>query len=198
MNTQTPVPALRRGKIIIMSAPSGAGKSTIIERLMSDPELRLGFSISATSRAPRGNEKHGKEYYFLTADEFAQKARKGEFVEYEEVYPGTFYGTLRSEVERVLSSGKNLIMDIDVQGGVNVKQRFGANACSIFVMPPSIDALKERLQSRGSDSAESIVKRLGKAQYEMTFAPRFDSQVVNDNLDTAVEDTRRLIKEFIG
>lgn len=188
----------QRGKIIIMSAPSGAGKSTIIERLMQDPELKLGFSISATSRQPRGNEQHGREYYFMTAEEFARRARKGEFVEWEEVYAGTFYGTLRSEVERVLSSGRNLIMDIDVKGGVNVKQRFCADALSIFILPPGIDALRERLASRGSDSPESIQKRLDKAEYEMSFAPRFDYTVVNDNLDQAVEETRRIIKEFIA
>lgn len=188
----------QRGKIIIMSAPSGAGKSTIIKKLMEDPELKLGFSISATSRQPRGEEKHGREYYFLSATEFAEKARKGEFVEWEEVYSGTFYGTLRSEVERVLSSGKNLIMDIDVKGGVNVKQRFGANAFSIFVMPPSMDALKDRLLARGSDSPESVQKRLDKAEYEMSFAPMFDRKVVNDKLDDAVEATRAMIKEFIA
>ena len=187
---------MEKGKIIILSAPSGTGKSTIINRLMKDEALRLGFSVSATSRAPRGEEQHGREYYFLTPEEFRQKVDAGEFVEWEEVYQGTCYGTLASEVERVTSSGNNLIMDIDVKGALNVKKRFGDEALSIFILPPSIEELERRLRDRSTDTEESIRKRLDKAEFEMGFAKDFDSRVVNDNLDQATEEVRSLIKNF--
>lgn len=188
---------MAKGKIIILSAPSGTGKSTIISRLMEIEELKLQFSISATSRQPRGSERDGKEYYFLTPEEFRKKVEADEFVEWEEVYPGTCYGTLESEVTRVTETGNNLIMDIDVKGALNVKKRFGDEAVSIFVSPPSIEELERRLRSRETDTEESIAKRLGKAEYELGFSPKFDRKVVNDNLDRAVDETCCLIKEFI-
>lgn len=186
---------MKKGKIIILSAPSGTGKSTIIGRLMQCADLKLSFSVSATSRPPRGAEQHGKEYYFLSPEEFDRKVTAGEFVEWEEVYAGTKYGTLRSEVNRVIDSGKNLIMDIDVKGALNVKKEFGDNAISIFVLPPSIDTLEERLRSRATDSEDSIAKRLGKAKFEMSFADQFDARVVNDNLDIAVSELKNIIND---
>ena len=187
----------RKGKIIILSAPSGAGKSTIIRELTKHDDLNLGFSISATSRPPRGEERNGVEYYFLEEQEFRRRARNGEFVEWEEVYPGMFYGTLESEVERVTSGG-NLIMDVDVKGGVNIKKRFGDRALSIFIMPPGMEELERRLRGRATDSEEKIRRRLDKAEYEMGFAPQFDHTVVNDDLGHAVEQTESLIRDFLA
>lgn len=165
---------------------------------MQDKDLRLGFSISATSRAPRGAEQNGKDYFFLTEDEFRKKIAAGEFVEYEEVYAGTLYGTLESEVERVTSSGMNLIMDVDVKGALNIKKRFGAEALSIFIMPPGLEALEKRLRSRATDSEETIARRLAKAEYEMGFSDRFDAVVVNDVLESAVTDVNGRIRDFAG
>lgn len=187
----------RKGKIIILSAPSGAGKSTIIRELTKHDDLNLGFSISATSRPPRGEERNGVEYYFLDEEEFRRRARNGEFVEWEEVYPGMFYGTLESEVERVTSGG-NLIMDVDVKGGVNIKKRFGDRALSIFIMPPGMEELERRLRGRATDSEEKIRRRLDKAEYEMGFVPQFDHTVVNDDLGHAVEQTESLIRNFLA
>ena len=187
----------RKGKIIILSAPSGAGKSTIKRELTKHDDLNLGFSISATSRPPRGEERNGVEYYFLDEEEFRRRARNGEFVEWEEVYPGMFYGTLESEVERVTSGG-NLIMDVDVKGGVNIKKRFGDRALSIFIMPPGMEELERRLRGRATDSEEKIRRRLDKAEYEMGFAPQFDHTVVNDDLGHAVEQTESLIRDFLA
>lgn len=186
-----------KGKIIILSAPSGTGKSTIIGELMKHPELSLGFSISATSRKPRGQEVHGKDYFFLTENEFQEKIDNGEFVEWEEVYAGTRYGTLESEVRRVTESGHNLIMDVDVKGALNIKKRFGAGALSVFVMPPDIETLEKRLRSRGTDSEETILHRLAKAKYEMGFSKEFDTVVVNDSLPRAVEEMKRIITGFM-
>lgn len=188
---------MKKGKIIILSAPSGTGKSTIINRLMKNDSRNLEFSISATSRKPRGEECHGKEYYFLTPEEFETKIEENAFVEWEEVYSGTKYGTLRSEVERVLEKGSNLIMDIDVKGALNVKDAFGPDAISIFILPPSLDALENRLRGRNTDCEESLQKRIEKAQYEMGFAGDFDVKVVNDQLDLAVEEVGRVIDNFI-
>lgn len=186
-----------KGKIIILSAPSGTGKSTIIGRIIERAELKLEFSISATSRAPRGAERNGREYYFLSSDEFRSKVAAGDFVEWEEVYPGTCYGTLKSEVERVTSSGRNLIMDIDVKGGVNVKRYYGDDALSIFILPPSLAELERRLRGRATDSEETIAKRLGKAEYELGFADRYDVRIVNDDIEHASEEVAQAIKQFL-
>lgn len=185
------------GKIIILSAPSGSGKSTIIKALMPDNDLKLEFSISATSRAPRGEEKHGCEYYFYSDEEFMKKVAAREFVEWEEVYPGCHYGTLHSEVDRITSSGKNLIMDIDVKGALNMKETFGNRALSIFIMPPDISTLYQRLRTRGTDTSDIIARRIAKAEYEMTFAPRFDALVINDALPKAIADVRAHIMRFL-
>lgn len=178
----------------MLSAPSGTGKSSIIKKLLEYPELNLGFSISATSRAPRGEEQHGVEYYFISHEEFKHKAEEGEFVEWEEVYPGTCYGTLKSEVKRVTEAGQNLIMDIDVKGGLNVKKCFGDQALTIFILPPSKEELERRLRGRGTDSEETISKRLAKADFELSFAQQFDVRIVNDNLDKAVAEVMAMIK----
>ena len=186
-----------KGKIIIVSAPSGTGKSSIISKIIDNPELALGFCVSATSRSPRGEERDGREYYFLTPDEFSRRVEAGEFVEWEEVYKGTCYGTLLSEVERVTGEGRNLIMDIDVKGALNVKKRFGDEAVSIFIMPPSLEELERRLRGRQTDSEEAISRRLGKAGYEMTFASEFDERVVNDNLSRAASEVEEIIMNFV-
>lgn len=185
------------GKIIILSAPSGTGKSTIIGKLMEDEALKLGFSISATSRKPRGKEEHGTDYYFLTEEEFKKKVEGGEFVEWEEVYPGVCYGTLESEVARITKGGSNLVMDIDVKGALNIKKRYGQDALTLFIMPPDRKTLENRLRNRGTDSPETIEKRLEKSDYEMSFSDRFDYTVINDNLEKSVEEVRNIIKNFI-
>lgn len=177
----------------MLSAPSGTGKSSIIRKLMEFPDLNLGFSISATSRAPRGEERHGVEYYFISHADFMKKAECGEFVEWEEVYPGTCYGTLRSEVQRLVDEGRNVIMDIDVKGGLNVKKTFGSQALTIFILPPSKEELERRLRGRGTDAEDVIRKRLDKADFELGFAPRFDKRIVNDDLDHAVSEVRQAI-----
>ena len=184
-------------KVIIFSAPSGAGKSTVVNHILGlHPEIE--FSISATSRAPRGQEQHGKEYYFFTADEFRQMIAEDKFVEHEEVYPGSFYGTLRSEVERIWAKGHVIVFDIDVQGGVNLKRIFGDQAFSIFIQAPSVDILRERLVGRGTDTAEAIEKRVAKAASEMEFAAgKFDHVLVNDDLQTAFAEAERIIDEFL-
>ena len=186
-----------QGKIIIFSAPSGSGKSTIINNLIPDKSLCLGFSVSATSRAPRGEEKHGKDYYFLSDSEFKKKVNDGEFVEWEEVYPGTCYGTLESEVKRITEQGFNLVLDVDVKGALNIKKKFGDKAVTILIMPPSKEALEERLRKRATDSKSTIEKRLMKSEFEMSFAPEFDHVIINDNLDAAVHKTREVITSFI-
>lgn len=185
-----------KGKIIIFSAPSGSGKSTLINHLLQC-DLGLEFSISATSRAPRGKEKHGKEYYFLTEKEFVQRIHNDDFAEYEEVYQGCFYGTLNSEVERIRNAGKHVIMDIDVVGGVNLKKKFGDEALAVIIIPPSVEVLKERLLARATDSHEVIEKRLAKAALELSYANQFDQKVVNDDLATAQRKVEKLIRTFI-
>ena len=184
------------GKLIIFSAPSGAGKSTRVRYLLGCG-FDMEFSISATSRAPRGTEKHGVDYYYLTPEEFRQKVDNQEFLEYEEVYQNCCYGTLRSEVERITGQGKNIVFDVDVVGGLNIKKEFGDQALALFIAPPSIDELHKRLVSRGTDSAEMIEKRIGKAEFEMSFAPKFDIVVVNDNLELAKAEAERSIREFL-
>lgn len=185
-----------KGKIIVLSAPSGTGKSTIINELMKHPELKLGFSVSATSRMPRGQEQDGVHYYFLTPEEFERRVQAGDFVEWAEVYKGTRYGTLVSEVERITGRGGNLIMDIDVQGAQNVKKRFGDEALLIFIEPPTLQVLEQRLRDRATDDEESIRRRLAKAEYEMSFAPRYDRIVINDDLDKAVDEVDGIIREY--
>ena len=185
-------------KVIIFSAPSGAGKSTVVNHLLSlYPELE--FSISATSRAPRGQEKHGVEYYFYSADEFRSMITEDKFVEYEEVYAGSFYGTLRSEVERIWAKGHAIVFDIDVQGGVNLKRIFGEQALSVFIQAPSVDILRERLIGRGTDTEEAIERRVAKAASEMEFAAgKFDYVLVNDDLATAKAEAEKVIAGFLA
>lgn len=187
---------IQKGKIIVLSAPSGCGKSTIISHLMAKPELKLDFSISATSRKPRGEEQHGREYFFLTEEEFKRNVEEGNFVEWEEVYAGVCYGTLISEVDRVTGKGNNLIMDVDVKGALNIKKHFGEEVITIFVMPPDQKTLERRLRQRGTDSEETILKRLQKSEYELSFANKFDKIVVNDDLQTAVEEVEKIITNF--
>lgn len=185
-------------KVIIFSAPSGAGKSTIVNHLLKlYPQLE--FSISATSRAPRGKETHGVEYYFFSADEFRRMIAEDRFVEYEEVYAGSFYGTLRSEVERIWAKGNTIIFDIDVQGGVNLKRIFGDQALSILIQAPSIEELRSRLVGRGTDSPEAIEKRISKAASEMEFAAgKFDHTLINDELEAALEEAERVVGCFLS
>ncbi|CCZ80986.1 guanylate kinase [Odoribacter laneus] len=185
------------GKVIIFSAPSGAGKSTIVNYLLSK-NLGLEFSISATCRPPRGKEQHGKEYYFFTQDDFKKKIAAHEFLEWEEVYPGCFYGTLQKEVERIWAKGQAVLFDVDVKGGVNIKKKFGDQALSIFIQAPSIDILKKRLISRATDSPEKIEERVAKAEYEMSFASQFDTIIVNDNLETAQKEAEQKVKAFLA
>lgn len=185
------------GKIIIVSAPSGSGKSTIIGRLMERGNIDMEFSVSATNRAPRGSEVDGREYHFLSTERFREAIANGEFVEYEEVYQGRFYGTLRSEIDSRTAAGRNVILDIDVKGGVNVKKIFGNRALSLFIMPPSVEELRRRLEGRATDSPEAIAERVGKAEYELGFAQQFDRVVVNDSLDRAVGDAEDAILTFL-
>lgn len=185
------------GKIILFSAPSGSGKTTIVKRLL-ERYPQLEFSISATSRAPRGTERDGVDYYFLTQEQFAEAVAAGRFVEWEEVYPGTCYGTLRSEMERIWQKGHIIAFDVDVIGGLNLKRLFGADACSIFVMPPSIEELRRRLEGRGTDAPEVIDRRVAKAEFELTKAPEFDHIVVNDRLEEAVGKVCAILGHFIA
>ena len=189
----------KTGKLIIFSAPSGSGKSTIVQWLMKEhPEFNLAFSISATTRAPRGTEKNGVEYLFLSEDDFRKKIDNDEFLEYEEVYKGRFYGTLKSQVDTQTAKGENVVFDVDVKGGCNIKKFYGDRALSIFIQAPSVDELRRRLEGRGTDSEEAIKNRLAKASYEITFAPKFDHIVVNDNLEKAEKETYKLVKDCLG
>ena len=194
----TPLLRRGRGRLIIISAPSGTGKSTIISWLMKEhPELNLAFSISCTSRAPRGTEQNGVEYFFLTPEEFRQRIDNDEFLEYEEVYEGRFYGTLKSQVERQLEAGQNVVFDVDVKGGVNIKQFYGDEALSLFIQPPSINELRRRLEGRGTDAPEVIDQRIARAEFELTYAEKFDKVVVNDILEYAEADALAIIQEFL-
>ena len=185
------------GKLIIFSAPSGSGKSTIINYLLTQ-NLGLAFSVSATSRAPRGNEQDGVEYFFLTPEEFRRRIENNEFLEYEEVYQDRYYGTLKEQVEKQLEKGQNVVFNVDVVGGCNIKSFYGERALSVFIQPPSIEELRHRLESRGTDAAEVIESRIAKAEYELGFAPRFDRIIVNDDLETAKTEALNTIKEFLG
>lgn len=187
------------GRLLIFSAPSGSGKSTIINWLMTEhPELNLAFSISCTSRAPRGTERHGVEYFFLTPDEFRRRIAQNEFLEYEEVYADRFYGTLKSQVDRQLEADQNVVFDVDVKGGYNIKKFYGDRALSLFIQPPSIDELRNRLNKRATDAPEVIEDRIARATYELTFASKFDRTIINDNLERAEQDVYLAVKSFLN
>ena len=185
------------GKLIIFSAPSGSGKSTIINYLLKQ-NLNLAFSISATSRPPRGEEKHGVEYFFLSPDEFRQRISNNEFLEYEEVYKDRYYGTLKAQIEKQLEAGQNVVFDVDVVGGCNIKKFYGERALSVFIQPPSVEELRKRLNGRGTDAPEVIESRVAKAEFELGFAKQFDVVIVNDNLETAEAEALQVIRNFIN
>lgn len=184
-------------KVVIISAPSGAGKTTLVKYVLSAfPQME--FSVSATSRSPRPNEQHGKDYYFISTDEFKKKIANNEFVEYEEVYPGCFYGTLKAELQRIWDMGKIVLFDVDVKGGINLKKIFGQQAISIFISPPSLEVLEQRLKNRGTETTETLKTRIEKAAYEMTFQSQFDYVVVNDVLDEAQKEIHRIIDNWLN
>jgi len=187
----------KKGKLIILSAPSGSGKTTLVREVMEDPSLNLAFSVSATSRPKRPYEQHGVHYYFLTPEAFKKKIDEGAFIEWEEVYPGHYYGTLKSEVERLLNEGKNVIFDIDVQGGKNLKKMYPSEALSIFVQAPNLAELEKRLRHRNTESEEKLQMRLAKARQEIQMAPLFDVIILNDDKDQAVKELKEIIRNFI-
>ena len=187
---------MRRGKLVIFSAPSGAGKTTIVRHLLTERN-DLKFSVSATSRAPRAGETNGKDYYFISVEEFRKKIDNNEFLEWEEVYPGTYYGSLKSEVEENISNGWNVIFDVDVVGGLNIKNHFGKEALSIFVQPPSLSVLEQRLRFRSTETEEKIRTRLEKAATELSFAAHFDVIIINDRLDHALNEARKIVSGFL-
>lgn len=190
---------MAEGKIIIFSAPSGSGKSTIINWLMQEhKELNLHFSISCTSRQPRGTEQNGVEYFFVSPDEFRQRIANGEFVEYEEVYADRFYGTLKAQIEKQVAQGENVVLDVDVKGGCNIKNIYGDKALSVFIQPPSVAELRHRLTGRATDAPEVIEDRIKRAEFELSFAPKFDKVVVNDDLDTAKAEALDIIRSFVS
>ncbi len=190
---------MAKGKLIIISAPSGTGKSTIISWLMREhQELNLAYSISCTSRAPRGTEQNGVDYFFLTPEEFRQRIDNDEFLEYEEVYTDRFYGTLKSQVENQLEAGQNVVFDVDVKGGVNIKNFYGDKALSLFIQPPSINELRKRLEGRATDAPEVIDQRIARAEFELSFADKFDKIVINDKLEYAEADALEIIKDFLN
>ena len=186
------------GKLIIFSAPSGSGKSTLVNYLLTKSELNLRFSISATSRLPRGEEKDGRDYYFLTPEEFRRRIANNDFIEYEEVYTDKYYGTLKSEIQRIFDNGDNVVFDVDVVGGCNLKKIFGDKALSVFIMPPSVETLLSRLIKRGTDTPEVIQKRVQKAHLEIEFAPKFDACILNDDLETAKNEVYATVKNFLA
>ena len=188
---------MEKGEVIIFSAPSGSGKSTIINWLMQHSELHLAFSISCTSRAPRGTERHGVEYFFLSPEEFRQRIANNEFLEYEEGYHDRFYGTLKSQVEKQLEAGQNVVLDIDVKGACNIKEYYQDEALALFIQPPSIEALRQRLEGRGTDAPEVIEQRIARAEFELSYAPKFDRVVVNDVLQQAQQQALDIISAFI-
>ena len=184
------------GKLVIFSAPSGSGKTTIVRELLKRYDC-FEFSISATSRQPRGQEQNGVDYYFMSNDEFKARVARDEFVEWEEVYAGTCYGTLKSELERIWAKGNTIFFDVDVMGGINLKRLFGEDACSVFIMPPSVEELERRLRGRGTDAEEVIQKRIAKAEFELSKAPEFDHVVINDVLGDAVNEVSAIISQFL-
>lgn len=186
------------GKLIVFSAPSGSGKTTIVQYLLAQEELKLDFSISATSREPRGNEVDGKDYYFLSLKEFKNKIKNEEFLEWEEVYRDNFYGTLKSEIERIWSQGKNVIFDIDVVGGLDIKEIYPDKTLAVFVKPPSIEELKIRLKKRKTESEDKINMRVAKASIELATAPQFDHIIINNDLNEALEEAYTLVSDFVG
>ena len=187
---------IKQGEKVVVIGPSGSGKSTIINYLLTQ-DLNLAFSISATSRPPRGEEKHGVEYFFLSPDEFRQRIANNEFLEYEEVYKDRYYGTLKAQVEQQLEAGQNVVFDVDVVGGCNIKKFYGERALSLFIQPPSVDELRRRRKGRGTDAREVIVHRIAKAEYGLSFAPRFDKVIINDDLETAKAEALKVIREFL-
>lgn len=189
---------MKGGKLFVFSAPSGSGKTTIVQYLLKQKELNLSFSISATSRDPRGDEKHGEHYYFITLKEFKQHIKNGDFLEWEEVYRDNFYGTLKTEVNRIWSNGKNVIFDIDVVGGLRIKKKYPDRTLAVFVKPPSVDELKRRLKKRKTESEERINMRIAKASVELATAPQFDFVIENNDLTAALEEAKQLVSEFIG
>ncbi len=188
---------MTKGKLIVFSAPSGSGKTTIVKHLLAIDELNLEFSISATSRTARDDEKNGKDYYFISATEFKQHIKNEDFLEWEEVYRDNFYGTLKSEIERIWAKGKNVIFDIDVAGGLRIKSKFPTETLAVFVKPPSIDELKIRLKKRKSESDDKINMRIAKASIELATAPQFDKIIKNYDLDVAKQESAQLVKDFI-
>ncbi|MFB6319351.1 guanylate kinase [Saccharicrinis sp. FJH54] len=188
---------MKSGKLIIFSAPSGSGKTTLVKHVLSKG-FNLEFSISATSRNPRGTEENGKDYYFLSPEEFRKKIDEGAFLEWEEVYSNTFYGTLKSEVDRITANGNNVVFDVDVVGGLNIKSFYGERALAVFVQPPSVEELEKRLESRGTDDAETIKKRIDKAEQELSYAGKFDVIIINDNLDEATKETEKILRNFLN
>lgn len=188
----------KQGKLIVFSAPSGSGKTTIVRHLLSHSELNLAFSVSATSREPRGEEKHGEHYYFISLKEFKQHIKNDDFLEWEEVYRDNFYGTLKKEVERIWAEGKHVIFDIDVAGGLRIKKKFPEQTLAVFVKPPSIDELKIRLKKRKTESEDKINMRIAKASVELATAPQFDVVIKNTDLDTALEESYNLVADYVG
>lgn len=188
---------MNKGKLIIISAPSGCGKSTIINQILDTESFDLGFSVSATNRSPRQGEEDGVHYRFLSTEQFINAVERGDFVEWEEVYPGRFYGTLRSEIDRLINDGHNVLLDIDVKGALNVKKEYGDRSLTLFIQPPSIDELRARLENRGTETPDVIDTRIARAEFEISLAPQFDKVVVNDKLDKAVSETIDIFQNFL-
>lgn len=186
------------GKILIFSAPSGAGKTTIIRKLLENKDLSLEFSVSACTRPKRPNEVHGKDYYFFSVETFKEKIKNNEFLEWEEVYKDHFYGSLKSEVKRITDKGNNVVFDVDVKGGINIKKFYGDKALSVFIMPPSLEVLEKRLINRSTDTERNIKKRIERAKFEISFADKFDRVIKNDELETSIKETENILRNFLN